>query len=260
MKLGIIFFLTLVVSHTVLAATPNEDVDAYIKMLQSERPLHAQIADDCQWKGLSDTRLFDLIEQKLLNHITQNLEETKTTQVDRTRVVSYIRELGYSGQAKYLPTLQKLVDDNAYGKVAAAAIINLPKYEKWDAIIANRANFDPQRTDDVNRVANMLRADDVELNEQGAKRIFLNLNQNAFLVELLAQKLSAKFMVAQDANPDVVHALVAMVLALHSAGDQKYYELLLKISNSKTHTDISREAFKLLQRDTVRNALPPTNL
>jgi hypothetical protein len=79
------------------AASPEEDVARYVQIFSGDKSLHSDAADAFAWIGLSDTRIFDIIERRLL-------EEHEAAQSDRdekSRVARYIRAPGFSGQSKY---------------------------------------------------------------------------------------------------------------------------------------------------------------
>jgi hypothetical protein len=204
--------------------------------------------------GLSDPALFDLIEQKL----EQDFKGSQEDRLTRNKVARYFRELGYSGQEKYLPTLQKYVDEPTYKKYVGEAIKNIPVYKKWNPIISNRATFDPTHSDVVNRVANMLRADDLELNALGAKRIYFDLFNNAYLADLLAQKVKANYMVERGVPGDTAQAVAWMVKGLGATRDEKYHDLIRTIATSGTHPTVIRHARSALERDYERSPAPQT--
>src|SRR5207247_1034579 len=96
----------------------------------------------------------------------------------------------FSGQPKYVPTIEKFLKDNTYERYAGEALKDLPRYQKWNPIIANRSTFDPTYSDDANRVMNMLRSDDILLQRVGAKRIFHGVRED-YLLQYLAQLVEA---------------------------------------------------------------------
>jgi hypothetical protein len=173
-------------------------------------------------------------------------------------VARYFRELGYSGQEKYLPTLQKYIDEPTYRKYVRQAITNIPIYQKWNPIISNRATFDPSHSDVVNRVANMLRADDLELNALGAKRIYFDLYKNAYLADLLAQKVKANYMIDQGVPGDTAQSVAWMVKGLGATRDEKYHDLIRAIATSGTHPTVIRHAKSALERDYELAPAPQT--
>ena len=92
MKSGLAFIVALLMSSAALAATPSEDVAAYIKVIQGDKSQHHTISEELQWKGMSDPLLFDIIEAK----VKSEYETAKYDSTEKNRVARYILELGYS--------------------------------------------------------------------------------------------------------------------------------------------------------------------
>lgn len=232
MKFALAVLLSLSFSTCALANTLQADVDHYIQIFKGDNSLHADAADTFSWMGLSDTRLFDVIEKDLL----------QADRSDKNRVARYIRALGFSGQAKYLPTLQSFVDSPTYKRFAQTAIDDQPRYERWNPIISNRATFDPKYSDDVNRVRNMLNSNELALKEVGAKRVYF-ANKDDVLLDLLATNVKSNY---TNTNPQDSDSIAWMVKALGSAKNPKYIPLLEEVANNASASQIRRHAKKSL--------------
>jgi len=163
----------LCIAPVAAAATLEEDVQRYIAVFQgSDAAEHNRAVEELAWMGISDPRLFDMLEQKIL---AENVAAA-STRAEKDRVARYVRALGFSGQEKYLPTLRRFADDAVYGRYARDALTQRPQYEKWNPIISNRATWDPALSDDDNRILNMLRSDDLLLMRVAAKRAYFAPN------------------------------------------------------------------------------------
>ena len=184
MKIAYLIFVASFLSNPSFAASPEEEVAIYIKIFEGNISEHSTAADALAWKGLSDTRLFDIIEQRALTDYIiadQNKHE-------RERVAQYVRALSYSGNQKYRPTIQIFVANASYHRAGREARENLFLYGKWNPILSNRATFDPKYTDDVNRIMNLLRSDSLYLHRVAAKTIFSGMHEKA-LLNSLAQSI-----------------------------------------------------------------------
>ena len=239
MKLLLGFLAALLFTTSAMSATVEEDVTRYVRIFSSDASLHSDAADTFTWMGLSDARIFDLIEQRLL----ADANAAANDKAEKNRVARYIRSLGFSGQAKYLPTINKFVTDNAYERYAKAALEDLPNYQRWNPIIANRASFDPKLSDDENRVINMLRADDFMLKRVGAKRVFYK-HQEPAVLDILAQELKANYAKADHNNAD---AIAWMVKALGQPRLAKYKPLIEEVAASAREDKVSKHANKVLE-------------
>src|SRR3989441_12898450 len=148
MRIVLALATSLIFSGFAAAASVEDDVQRYIQIFSGEKNLHNDAADRFSWMGLSDTRLFDIVERRLL----EDADASRDNRNERNRVARYIRSLGFSGQTKYEPTIKKFLGDVGYNRFAQAALQDLPDYNKWNPIISNRSSFDPKFSDNVNRV------------------------------------------------------------------------------------------------------------
>jgi hypothetical protein len=234
MKILIAVLAALTVSNYARGATLEEDLARYVQIFNGDKNLHSDAADTFGWMGLSDPRLFDIIERRLL----EEYQAARNDRQDKNRVARYIRALGFSGQTKYRPTLTKLLPDTIYQRFAAAALEDQPLYEKWNPIISNRASFDPKYSDDVNRVMNMLRSDDLMLKRVAAKRVFF-ANQDDMLLEMLAKDVRANYAIT---DPKLSDAVAWMVKALGNARKEQYKPLLQEVLAKAKDRGVARHA------------------
>lgn len=239
MKMFACVLASLVCVGSAWAASVAEDIEAYVRIFSGDASLHSDASDTLAWKGLSDPRLFDVIEQRLL----VDAKAARNDRQEKNRVARYLRDLGFSGQSKYIPTIKQFVSDDVYERYAKAALEDLPDYQRWNPIIANRATFDPKFSDDTNRVLNMLRADDLMLKRLGAKRVFFK-HREPEVLELLAQELKANHHKADRSTAD---AVAWMVKALGQPLLAKYKPLIEEVAASAREDKVIKHANKVLE-------------
>jgi len=216
----------LVLAPAVWAETVEDEIARYQRVFNADRALHSPALDALAYVGVSDTRVFDRIEALLL----EDANVFRGQRDEKNRVARYIRALGFSGQPKYVPTIQRFVDDKVYERYAKAALEDLPNYQRWNPIIANRASFDPKLSDDANRVMNMLKSNDLILKRIAAKRIYFAQTEPV-LLQTLANDLRAVYpTVNHGENP--VDAVAWMVKAIGNAKQEAYRPLLQEVLNS----------------------------
>ncbi len=229
-----------------VAATPEEDVEQYVKIFSSNsNPVfHSDAVDTLEWKGLSDTRLFDIIEQRLqTDFVVGNYDK-----MEKNRVARYMRALGYSGQQKYAATLQRYVRDPVYGRYAEGALKDLPIYQKWNPIISGRFSFDPKYSDDTNRILNMLRSDDIFLQRIGAKRVYFT-TQDKDVFDVLASLVSGRLKQSNYGDRESQDTFAWLVKALGSSKDPQYVALITEVANTTNSSAVSRHAKEALQKN-----------
>ncbi len=224
-----------VFSSSAMAVSLEEDVASYIKIFSGDdRSAQSAAALTLQWTGLSDTRLFDIIEK----HIVADYAPAGLERADVVRLERLVRALGYSGQTKYAATLKKYDEDINYKDEVKVALADMPVYQKWNVIISNRSTFDPKYSDSANRVMNMLRADDLLLNEMGAKRIFYEVKED-YIYDYLATQVKANYL---KTTPEQSDAHAWQVKALCSSKKEKYRALILQVEDKAVDATVVRYA------------------
>jgi hypothetical protein len=238
------FILALIASlisfNHAVAASLEEDVQHYIRIFSGDKALHSEAVDKLEWMGLSDTRLFDIIEGLIL--------ENADDRGERNRVAKYIRSLGFSGESKYYPTIMRFVRNRTYNpSFANGALRDLPRYSKWNPVISNRSSFDPKFSDDVNRVANMLRSDDLLLQRVGAKAVYSGVQED-ILLELLAQLVRANYARTDLTGSERIDSVAWQVKALGSSRNAKYRALLEEVAEKGKQQAVVKHASEALVR------------
>jgi hypothetical protein len=223
-----LILLSLLFSIPAGAASIEEDVQRNIAMFKGDTVTHPIVAEALGWTGLSDPRLFDVIEQRLL----KDYPAPADNRLEKQRLAWYIRALGFSGDAKYLPTINRFREYRDTAVYAKHALVDMPDYRRWNPIISDRTSFDPKLSDDENRVVNMLRGGDFSLKRLGAKRVHYETMRNKQVLDVLAEELRAGYpKAAMDKNSDPV---AWMVRALGAAKQEKYKPLLREVLANTT--------------------------
>jgi hypothetical protein len=222
------------------AATVEDDVADYSQAFAEGKSINPAMLESLAWKGISDPRVFDPLERRLL----ASAEEGLTDRHIKKEVALYMRALGYSGQSKYIPTLERYRNEVAYDGYVRDALEDIPRYQRWNPIVSNRANFDSRYSDEVNRIRNMLRSDDFDLKKIGAKRVYYQ-NKDDVLLEVLAEQIRATYMSNDERNGD---SIAWMVKALGSARQEKYRPLIEEVAANAPDNTIVRHARKALKK------------
>lgn len=216
-------FVFLVFPGVVAAATLEEDVQRLVEVFRGDKSQHVQAVRSLAWMGISDSRVYDIVEQ----HLKADADTVGYDRNGRDRVAHYLRALGFSGNGKYLPTLNAFKDHADFGRHASNALKDFPQYQKWDPVISNRATFfDAKYSDDVNRVMNMLAADDIQLKGLGARRMRHGPHHDQPLLDRLEKETRALYPRAKDFDAETNDAIGWMLIALGSSRDPKYLPLL----------------------------------
>ncbi len=165
--------------------------------------------------------MFDLLEKMVLAEL-----DTHSSGLDHNSVEQAMRGLSYSGQNKYLPTLQKAEADPGYARYAKIALGELPGYARWNPIISDRSTWDPNLSDDDNRLINMLHSNDLVLKRIAGKRIYFE-NKDPAVLEAAAAAIKASF--HDRHSGDEADGLAWMIKGLGSAQQQQYRPLFVQV-------------------------------
>lgn len=241
MRRILFFMLVLMTAGQVFAATLEEDVARYVAIFNADPELHGPASETLAYAGLSDPRVFDAVERLLLRDAP-----LATDPLAKKRVAHYLRALGFSGQPKYLPTLERFRANMDYERYARTAIQESPNYGRWNPVISNRATFDPKLGDDVNRVLNMLRSDDLTLKRLGAKRVYF-ANRDEVLLEQLARDLTANFR-SSSTDSETVDCIAWLAKGLGAAKAERYRPLLQEVAASAPNNKIREHAKLTLEK------------
>lgn len=240
MKILITLACAVCFSGIATAATQEDDVNRYAQIFSSSQNFDQHAVEALAWMGVSDPRVFDVVERRVLAGVAQGLTDKHT----KTEIGLSIRALGFSGQPKYRDTLLQISADRVYGRYAKAALEDLPDYQKWNPLLSNRANFDPKYSDDVNRVLIMLRSDDFELKKIGAKRIYFQ-NKDEVLLDALTEQIRTHYKYSNEQRSDTI---AWMVKALGSAKQAKYRPVLEEVVTFATDRKVVKYAKEGLEK------------
>lgn len=231
--------LSLVLPGLAAAATLEDDVQSLVKVFNGDKSLHVSAVRTLAWMGISDPRVYDIVEQ----HLKADADAARGDRYERERVAHYVRALGFSGNDKYLPTLNSLQDDVDYARHVRNALKEFPLYQKWNLVISNRATFfDAKYSDEVNRVMNMLAADDIKLKGLGARRIRHGPHHDEPLLDRLEKEARALYPKARDFDAETQDAVGWMLIALGSSRNPKYIPVLEEALNGTKERKIRNGA------------------
>lgn len=235
---------TLAATVAQAASGQKELVDRYIKVFSTE-PAHIQkdAAQDLEWLGLSDTRLFDLIEKNLKAHY-QSVDKVT---VDYAAWMA--KALGFSGNDKYRATLETVVAGAGHKnlkKHAGTALENLAQYQRWNPIIAGNGQAIGGLSIEHTGYVNMLNSGDRDLQRIAAKRIYHErLRSKQILDVLFAQ--AQQGVANPGAGKEDADAVAHMLKALAATSDPAYRPLVEDAANNATDKNLRKWAAKYLK-------------
>ncbi|MBT3597296.1 MAG: hypothetical protein HN505_15105 [Verrucomicrobia bacterium] len=237
--------ICLLCSEVILASQSEEELQTYITIFSTKTSAGSQLdaLNTLQWSGLSDRRLFDLLEKTLLeNHATARSKPN----VDL--VSWYAKSLGTSGLEVYRDTFKKIIQSDSHKKIikyAQEGENNLAKYKIWNPIMTNRYVWNSDNSNVSNRLANMIRSDDWELRMIAAKRMLADNVFDDSLLMALDQTIKSEFEIDHDGKQQI-QTLAWMCRALAASMKPEFEKTLSDVHENAGNKKVRKYAKKYL--------------
>lgn len=217
----------------------DEQIDAVLKVMQTgSQERKETVLERLQWSGLSDPRLYDVLEADLLANYQEKQYES-----DKRDLMAYeVRALGYSGNPKYKPTLELLTKKAVESNVkrhAKKALRDLNTYISVQRELSQVVIEQAEKPFEIQTYIRMVQTDDSFTQRLAARAAFHETIRDPELMSLFAEKLESMYM-----NPDLdaldqdVAAWMCKVLKLHS----EYTALLTEVAEKSPHRKIQKYA------------------
>lgn len=224
------------------------EIQDYIEIFQRDSfQVHHHAIGELEWTGISDERVYDPIAAR----VKQALEESggRPSKLSSSRIDElswYAKALGLSGNAKYRPLLEKLVqsDSNTLNYHAEKGVEFLEQFSEWNPIIAEGVEDAPPGKLGEWRARNMLQSDIPELIRVGAKRIY---HEYPWEQDLL--QTANGILLEHYENPGdglMIDALAWICKALGRSGEDAYRQTLEKVVESSPSAKLRKYARKSL--------------
>ncbi len=234
------FFIGLVWANLSWAEANHSEneLQEFIKIYEDRSTsVPKRIIDKLEFSGISDAKLYDIIEKRLLDEYQSGNAED----------VSWLaKTLAYSGQEKYKKTLTQVLDTVRNPKVqkhVRKALERLPLYRVWNVDIKKDTE---ELSGDVlyrKRTINMVNSGNSHLTMIGAKRIWFHHPTDKLFVSAAKDKLLSSLKVSELSRRDV-DALGWLCKVLGKSGDSQYRAVLLEISRSASNRRVRNYAKK----------------
>jgi len=222
-----------------------EDIERYVDIFSKQNSTQQiQACKELEYAGLSDARIFDLVESKLLQ-VYQSAKDG-----DSVAYATWLtRALAYSGQGKYRNTLQAVTQHAGHRKLSKQASVSLKTlddYTVWTPIIGNTATYNRDKSPEINRLGNMLRGQVAALQKLAATRILDSEQFDPYLLQTLQQKISG--MLGSKADDATEEALVWMLRALASSRSADYQPTLQEAASHAASSSVRKYAANYLKK------------
>lgn len=221
----------------------DEQIDSYLAILGGGDHLaRIQMLKRLQWSGISDPRLYDAIEELPLREI--GLAKPNRPELDD--ITHRIRALGYSGNEKYRPTLERLGREAANKKIrnhARKALQQLGQFKTWNEKIAQSDIATSGKSTEVATYMRMLNTNDVMVQRLAARATFHERRMDKDLLDLTAAKLRGLY--AQPGlGGQALDTAAWFVKALGMSGN--YTDLLIEVNQATPYKKLKKYSIKYI--------------
>jgi len=224
--------------------TVDGQIDHYLVILEgTDQRAKIAMLKRLQWSGLSDPRLFDVIEAAPLAVIDIKKLDKPTLQ----EATHKIRTLGYSGNEKYRASLSNLKQNAANRKMrghAAKALLDLDRFGRWNRQIAASNVKVEGKSAEVTNYMKMLGVDDVLVQRLAARAIFHEKRKDPDLLGMVAEKLKAMH-AREGLNGAAQDTGAWYAKALGQSGN--YRDLLVRVNQDSPYKKIKKHSLKFIQ-------------
>lgn len=235
----LVLFLALIAVPFLSAASEQDaKVNDYIRMLQSLSPkTRINAAKYITRSGITDPRLYNIINEKLLSEYNSNTENAN--HVDEMSWMC--KALAASGAERYAPTLEKISEtarNPKLKKYAKQSLSLMTEYAERNRIINSTAENDPELSAEVNQYINMLRSNNINLKRDAAKLIYRHPVSEKKLFDVLRDQLLKDYQQATSQGSKYTDTIAWMCKALGSSGLSEYRAALTEIVDNSSNSKI----------------------
>lgn len=226
------------------ASSQKELVDRYVRIFSGpSSEEHIRAADDLAWLGLSDPRLFDIIEKNM---------KARYMDVDKygaNYAAWMAKGLGYSGNDKYRASLEEVAANAGHKntrKHANTALELLAQHKRWNPIIAGNGQPISGLSIEHTGYVNMLKSGERELQRIAAKRIYQERIRNSQIMGVLFEETKKAVANPGDGREDA-DCVAHMLKALAATSDPAYKPLVEDAAANAGNKNLRKWAARYLK-------------
>ncbi len=244
-------FLTVIMAMPLVAfSADDERIDSYIELLAKSgmEKQKQKMVESLQRSGLSDPRLFDQIE----NHLLESIELSSSQIGSKRKLITHmLLSLGYSGNEKYRPTLTLYTSNDTvngrFRRYANKGLKLMTRFRHWHKLIATSEIGVEGKSIEIATYMKMLNTDDVYVQRWAARAIFEDSLKDPDLLALAAEKLEEVYLENYlDGPAQDTAAWFCKAIGLN--GGSEYNDLLRRVAKDSPHKKLKRYASKYVKQ------------
>lgn len=240
-----IFAITLILINgaVLVHADQSEEVDKYLNMLSSDSSkTRIDASKYISRSGLTDPKLFNFVEKKLLEEYQSNVTDPK--HIDE--MAWLCKALASSGNEEYRSTLQEVIDKTSSAKLKkyAKQSINLIKeHARKNKIFAESAYSEDGMSPQAARYMSMLKSGEIPMIKDAAKNLYRNRIDDQRVYDTASEVLLEMFR-QKSSTSQKTDTMSWLCKALGASGISKYKDILDTIINETSDYKLKSHAIK----------------
>jgi hypothetical protein len=224
----------------------SEETKKFITMLQSSsQKQRVEAAKRITRSGLSDPRLFNLINKKVLDNY--NLHPRNQDHIDE--MAWMCKALASSGSSEYKSTLKRIIQTASSTKLkryAEQSLKSINEYAQRNRLMKRINTSDPSLSPEVNRYIGMLKSKDPKLKKDAAKSIFRGRYTESKLFNVVNEVLLQDYKRTSVKDKNGIDTVAWLCKALGASRNKKYSPTLERIIRDTKSSTLKRHAKKSL--------------
>ena len=214
----------------------NEEIESYITDLEgAEGESLISVASRITRSGLTDPRLFDKVNDILLDKHRLQMTTAREDEIVVHQIVNLLRTLASTGRSEYSSTLRLILGESKNRAVRNRAKHLLSKrmfYQDKNRIMNQLENHKEGQTLHSTRLINLLNNKSLIMNRFAAEEIVREGAAEEAVQELIAERLEQE--VRLDGSKLQTDTLAWYAKVLGTVNREKYLEFLTGISKDKS--------------------------
>jgi hypothetical protein len=225
------------------------EIDLFMEEItSSDHNKVTQTANKISASGLGDRRLFDVIEKVLLDYHKKQMSESEDESLVPP-MIALIRAMASSGDFRYTPTLQRILDESksrATRNRSKHVITKISWYSQRNRVMQDMKNHRPERSLQSTRFINLLTHHDLIFRRYAAEEINRLGGADEAVLELMAADLQQG--VHEDKGKLHIDVMAWYCRTLGKVAKLEYQDLIDKLIEDKSvHKKVRRHCKKALK-------------
>ncbi len=228
----------------------QQELDAYIEEINSADDGNlAAVGSRITSSGLSDKRLFDNVQAILISKHEAQLTTAKKDDVVINEVVVLLRTIASSGDAAYMSTLDRILQESKNRAIRNRAKHMMGKvgfYNERNQLMQNMETHAEGQSLHSTRILNLLKSDNLIMSRFAAEELVRQGSAEPVVQEWIADRLQQD--VRLDSSKLKIDTLAWYCKVLGTVNKEKYYDFLTEIANDRSiHSKIRKHTKKILK-------------